>query len=337
MAKAKLTLVTEDYDRVRALHDGSVEIPDYSLNHSFLPPMDMFARLFTKHEFDISEMSFGAYLVALSRGSSNKTENQKGADAFPYVGLPIFPSRVFAHSSIYVRTDRGIDQPSDLKGKTIGIPNYQFTRGLCARGMLSDEYGITPADIVWRLAGVDQPQDLDYQRITAPPGVDLAALGPDATLSRALTDGDIDAMISASTPLCYRRRAPHIGRLFPDFRAVEQAYFKKTGIFPIMHLVAVRTSLVEANPGLPRALVDAFTRAKTAVMPHLTELDALAVHLPWLVAEAEATIALMGEDFWPYGLAANRAALETQIRWAHEQGLATRRFAVEELFHPSTL
>jgi len=328
MADQELTLITADYDRVRALHDGSVAVPGFRLRHSFLPPMEMFARLFTKHEFDISEMSFGAYLVALSRG--------KEADAFPYVGLPIFPSRVFAHSSIYVRGDR-IAGPADLKGKTVGVPNYQFTRGLCARGMLSDEYGITPADIVWRIAGIDTPQDLDYQRITAPPGVDLAALGPGATLSQALIDGDIDAMISASTPACFRDRAPGIARLFPDFRTVERAYYKKTGSFPIMHLVALRQGLIEAHPGLARSLVQAFTAAKAQVMPHLTELDALAVNLPWLVAEAESTIALMGEDFWPYGVEPNRTVLEAQIRWAHEQGLTTRRLAVEELFHPSTL
>ena len=328
MADIELTLVTEDYDRVGALHDGSVAIPGFRLRHSFLPPMDMFARLFTKHEFDISEMSFGAYLVALSRG--------KEADRFPYVGLPVFPSRVFAHSSIYVRSDR-INEPAELRGKTIGVPNYQFTRGLCARGMLSDEYGITPADIVWRIAGVDTPQDLDYQRIAAPPGVDLAAFEPGATLSQALIDGDIDAMISASTPACYANRAPGVARLFPDFRTIERAYFEKTGNFPIMHLVALRHSLVEAHPDLARSLIAAFTEAKARVMPHLTELDALAVHLPWLVAEAESTIALMGADFWPYGVEPNRAVLDAQIRWAHEQGLATRRFAVEELFHPSTL
>ena len=326
MTEAELTLATEDYDRVRALHDGSVTIPGVNLRHLFLAPMEMFARLFTGHEFDISEMSFGAYLVALSRDP----------DAFPYVGLPIFPSRVFAHSSIYVRADR-IDKPADLKGKTIGVPNYQFTRGLCARGMLSDEYGITPADLIWRIAGVDAPQDLDYQRIAAPPGVDLAALGAGATLSQALVDGEIDAMISASTPTCFREAKPNIARLFVDFRSVEHAYFEKTGIFPIMHLVAVRDRLVAADPDLPRRIVDAFADAKARVIPHLTELDALAVHLPWLVAEAEATIALMGEDFWPYGVAANRTVLDAQVRWAHEQGLADRRFPVEELFHPSTL
>ena len=329
MAKPELTLVTEDYDRVRALHDATITIPHFHLRHSFLPPMDMFARLFTKHEFDISEMSFGAYLVALSRG-------KEGSYAFPYVGLPVFPSRVFAHSSIYIRSDR-IATPADLRGKIIGVPNYQFTRGLCARGALSDEYGIVPADIIWRIAGVDTPQDLDYQRITAPPGVDLAALAPGATLSRALIDGEIDAMISASTPACYRQFAPNIARLFTDFRNVERAYYEKTGIFPIMYLVAVRASLVEANPDLPCSLIQAFTDAKAQVMPHLTELDALAVHLPWLVAEAESTIALMGEDFWPYGVEPNLTALEAQIRWAHEQGLAARRFTVEELFHPSTL
>ena len=334
MADLELTLATEDYDRVRALHDATVTIPGVRLNHLFLPPMEMFARLFTGHEFDISEMSFGAYLVALSRN--------QGSDAFPYVGIPVFPSRVFAHSSIYVRSDR-IATPADLKGKTVGVPNYQFTRGLCARGALSDEYGITPADLVWRMAGVDQPQDLDYQRITAPPGVDLAPLGPGpgpgapTTLSAALVNGDIDAMISASTPACFRDRAPNVARLFPDFRTVERGYYEKTGIFPIMHLLAVRQSLVDADPELPGKLVTAFATAKDRVMPHLTELDALAVHLPWLVAEAEDTIALMGDDFWPYGIDANRTALAAQIRWAHEQGLAARRFAVEELFHASTL
>ena len=326
MAEPELVLATENYARVRALHDGSVTVPGYRLRHLFLPPMEMFKRLFTGHEFDVSETSFGAYLVALSR-----TEGED--DPFPYIGLPVFPSRVFARSSIYIRTDRCIAGPRDLVGRTVGVPNYQFTRGLCARGVLSDEYGISPTDLVWRVAGVDEPQDLDYQRIAPPTGVDLAPLGPGATLSTALADGDIDAMISAATPGCFRDRAENVGRLFPDYRSVERAYYEKTGIFPIMHLIAVRSRLVDADPELPRKLVAAFGTAKDQVMPHLTELDALAVHLPWLVAEAEDTIALMGEDFWPYGVDDNRTVLEAQIRWAHEQGLASRRFAIEELFH----
>ena len=324
MAPVTITLATEDYDRVRALKDGRVPIEGCAVEHLTLHPPEMFARLFTRHEFDVSEMSFSTYLVALAKGD------------FPYIALPVFPSRAFAHSSIYVRTDRAIVAPADLRGRTVGIPNYQFSRGLAVRGVLRDEYGLVAADMAWRIGGIDTPQDHDYLKLKAAPGIDLDHVPPGETLSGMLEAGTLDAVICAPTPGCFVRRAPHVGRLFAEFRGVERAYFAKTGIFPIMHLVGIRRSLVERHPWMAATIARAFAAAKALARPALFELDALAVQLPWLVAEAEETVALMGEDFWPYGVAANRAALDAGTRWSYELGLTPARFAVDELFERST-
>jgi 4,5-dihydroxyphthalate decarboxylase len=250
--------------------------------------------------------------------------------------VPIFPSRVFPHSSIYIRTDRGIREPSDLKGRLIGIPNYHFTRGLVVRGMLADEYGVKNADIRWRIGGIDTPGGLTYMPFEPPAGVEVQTIPADQTLGQMLVDGRIDAIITYRDPQVFTDKAPNVGRLFPDFRSVEQAWFTKTGFFPIMHTVGIRNSLLAEHPWIAGAVMTAFEKAKAACMPHLVDLDALYTTLPWLVAEAEDTIRLMGADFWPYGLARNRTMIETQIRWSVEQGISAKRFNPEELFVPGS-
>lgn len=324
MPPVTITMATWDYDRVRAIKDGTVRVEGCEVNHIFLRPEETFFRLFTYHEFDVSEMSFSSYMLARSNGD------------FPYLALPIPVSRVFPHAGIFIRADRGIERPEDLNGKTVGAPNYQLTRGLCIRGMLQDEYGVKPSDLEWRIGGLDIPEFLDYVPQRAPKGVRIEPISAGNTLSQMLADGELDAVFTAQTPICWRRRAPNVGRLFPDYRTAELNYFKKTGIFPIMHLIAVRQSLVEKYPWMPRAIVKAFEEAKAAIMPNLTEITALTTTLPWVTAEAEKTIAEMGEDFWPYGIEKNRKTIEAEIRWSYEQGLSKPRFEVEELFAPST-
>ena len=317
-----ITVVSGDYDRIQAIKTGKVPVEGCAVTYVNLAPPETFQRLFTNQEFDVAEMSFSSYMLARSRMD------------WPYTAVPIFPSRVFPHSSIYVRTDRGIHRPEDLKGKLIGIPNYHFTRGLVVRGMLQDEYGVRNEDIRWRIGGIDAPGGLTYMPFDPPAGLEVETIPADKTLGQMLVDGKIDAIITYRDPQVFTDRAPNIGRLFPNFRPVEQAWFKKTGFFPIMHTVGVRNSLLAEHPWLARAVVKAFEQSKAACMPHLVDLDALYTSLPWLVAEAEDTIKLMGEDFWPYGLAKNRKMIETQVRWSVEQGISAKCFTPQELFVP---
>ena len=324
MAPIAISIASDDYDRVRALRSGRVGVEGCAVTYLTLPPSETFPRLFNHQEFDVSEMSLSTYMLARSKGP------------WPYRAIPVLLSRVFPHCSIWIRTDRGISGPEDLKGRAIGAPSYHFTRLLCVRGMLSDEYGVRPADIRWRLGGYNQPQRRNYVGAEPPQGVDVETIDADKSLNGMLESGELDAVIGARDPLAFLQRAPHIDRLFPDFRPLEQAYYRKTGIFPVMHVIGVRESLIEAHPWLARNLMKAFEESKAACLPSLAELDALTVTLPWLVAEYEDTVRLMGEDFWPYGIAPNRPTLEAEIRWSFEQGLSGRRWDVEELFVEST-
>ena len=322
MPPLSITVVSGDYDRIRAIKSGKVAVEGCSVTYLTLTPPETFKRLFDDHEFDVAEMSFSSYLLARSRFD------------WPYTAVPVFLSRVFPHCSIYIRTDRGIRRPEDLQGRTVGIPNWHFTRGLVVRGMLQDEYGVRCGDIRWRVGGIDTPGGLTYMPIEPPAGIEVQPIGAGETLGAMLADGRIDAIITYRDPQVFTDKTPNIGRLFPDFRTAERAWFAKTGIFPIMHTVGIRNSLLDRHPWLAANVVTAFAQAKALCMPHLTDLDALAVTLPWLVAEAEATVELMGEDFWPYGVAKNHVTLAAQARWSVEQGIAHRLFAPEELFAP---
>jgi 4,5-dihydroxyphthalate decarboxylase len=325
MAPRRLLVAGDDYDRIQALKSGAAAIPGFEIDYLILEPGDTFQRLFRKNEFDISEMSFSTYLVALAKGG------------FPYRALPVFLSRVFPYGSIYIRTDRGIAAPADLKGRLVGVPSYHFTRGLVVRGMLQDEFGISPADLRWRIGGVDRAEDFSYVAKPSPPGVDIEFIAPGEALAPMLQRGEIDAIISYRDPEIVLAGAPGIARLFPDFRAREQDWYRRRGVFPAMHMLGIRNDLVAAHPELPRLVCAAYEAAKRACLPRLLDLDSLKVTLPWLVAETHDTIALMGKDFWPYGVPKNRRMIETQARWSHEQGLAPRRFAPEDIFEPSTL
>lgn len=325
MADLSLLAAGDDYDRIQALKSGAVTIEGCALRYLTLEPGDTFQRLFRGHEFDISEMSFSTYMMALGQGG------------FPYRAIPVFLSRVFAHGSIYVRTDRGIRTPQDLKGRLVGVPSYHFTRGLVARGVLQDEYGIRPQDVRWRIGGVDRAEDFNYVAKPSPPGVDIEFIAADRHLGAELAEGRIDAIISYRDPVVLTDGTPHIGRLFPDFRTAEQDWFRRTRVFPAMHIVGIRAALVEAHPWLPLAVCRAYQAAKAQCLPRLADLDSLKVTLPWLVAETLATRALMGDDFWPYGVPKNRTMIETQIRWSFEQGLSRQRLSAAEVFVPSTL
>lgn len=320
----KLTLACDGYDRVEALRRGEVGIERCEIEFIASERGVTFKRLFREHAFDISEMSFSIFMSLRDR-------------TLPYRAIPVFLSRVFPHGSLYIRTDRGIRTPQDLRGRTVGVPSYHFTRGLVVRGMLADEYGVEPREIRWLVGGVDQPEDVTFVDRTAPPGVDIDYLAPDRHLGAELAAGRIDAIVSYRDPAILGGGVPDVGRLFPDFRAAERDWYRRTGLFPAMHVVGIRESLVRDHPWLPRAVCTAFEAAKARCLPRLFDLDALKVTLPWLVAEAHATVALMGADFWPYGVAKNRRMIDTQARWSFEQGLSRRLLSVSDLFEPSTL
>jgi 4,5-dihydroxyphthalate decarboxylase len=323
MANVPVTFACSDNDRTRAIIDGRARIEGCDVTTLVLEPAEMFARACRYFEFDITELSFSSYMRMVDQGDS------------PYTAVPAFLSRAFRHSSIYVRTDRGIRSPADLAGRTVGVPEYQMTAALWLRGMLQDEHGVAPQDLKWRTGGQEQPGREERMPV-AIPGLDLKPIPEGATLSAMLQSGDIDAMLSARTPSVFLRRAPHVDRMFPDYKAVEQAYYKKTGYFPIMHIVAIRTSLAARYPWLPASVYKALLESKAIGLEKLTNLAQLAVALPWMEFESSATKALMGNDYWRYGVKDCRHEIDVMTRYAHEQGLTARRLAPEELFAAST-
>jgi 4,5-dihydroxyphthalate decarboxylase len=324
MRKLQLTLACCDYDRVRALFSGRVPIEGCEVIPLALEGEAMFHRAFKFHEFDIAELSLSSHTATVSRGTNE------------YIGIPAFVSRVFRHSGIYIRTDRGIHKPQDLRGRTVGVPEYQITANAWIRGMLKDEYGVGAEEIRWRRGGIEEPGRDERSPIQLPREIDLQQVPEGKTLSGMLERGELDAVIGARAPSCFDRGAPHVGRLFPEYKALEQDYFRRTGLFPIMHLIGIRKSLVEKYPWLPVTVYNAFVAAKEVAVKDLTEIGQLMVHLPWVVDHYKEARRVMGDDYWPYGLNENRKALETFTRYHHEQHLSVRRVAPEELFAPST-
>jgi 4,5-dihydroxyphthalate decarboxylase len=324
MSRLAITIATWDYDRVRALADGRVRAEGCDINYLTMPVEEILERAFFHHEFDVAEIGFSPYLIALSRGVA------------PYLAIPAFLSRMFRHSAIYIRGDRGIQSLPDLKSRRVGVPEYQMSAALWVRGLLQDEFGVAAADINWVQGGLETPGRRDKFPLNLPAGFPLVSAG-DKTLSQLLAEGELDAVISARAPSCLVAGRSPVRRLFPDYRAAERDYFRLTGIFPIMHAVGVRRDVAERHPWLPASLYKAFAQAKRLADAELSELTALKIGLPWLTAEFDATRELMGDDFWSYGVERNRRTLELMARYSYEQGLAVRPLAVEEMFVPSTL
>jgi len=325
MRKLQLTLACCDYDRTRALFDGRVTVEGCDILPVALEPEEAFHRAFKYQEFDVSELSLSSHTMMVSRGEN------------PYVAIPAFVSRLFRHSGIYIRTDRGINTPADLKGKRVGLPEYQITANVWIRGILQDEYGVKPADIHWRRGGIEEPGREERAPLKLPPEIDLQQIPHDRTLTGMLESGELDAVIGARAPSCFTRGAPNVARMFPDHRKVEEDYYRRTKIFPTMHVIGIRRSIAEAHPWLAASLYKAFAQAKALAMVELAQIGHLFNSLPFGVSEVAAAKALMGEDFWSYGFEANRHVLETFTRYHHEQGLSAKKVAPEALFAPSTL
>lgn len=319
------TMACQGYDRMWPLRTGEVRVGGAELNFLDLPVEETFFRMLKFGEFDIAEMSLSSYVLTLAQGA-------------PFVAVPVFPSRAFRHSAVYVSQDSPVTNPRDLAAGTVGVPEYQITAAVWVRGILAEHHGLPVESVRYRTGGLDAPGREEKLALGLPPGVDVRPIGEGQTLSRLLLEGELDAVYSARNPGPFNSGG-HGGlrRLFPDPEQVERDYHARTGIFPIMHVLVLRREVYERHRWLARELVKACARAKSVALAGLGETAALPYALPWLWAEVERTRTTLGDDWWPYGVEKCRTTLETFLRYSHEQGLAARRYRPEELFAPETL
>ncbi|MBM3367551.1 MAG: ABC transporter substrate-binding protein [Betaproteobacteria bacterium] len=323
MARLQLSVAMGDYDRTRALFDGRVQIDGVDPVFMLLNPEEMFFRSMRSVDFDITELSFSSYLVRHSRGDC------------PYIAVPVYLSRAFRHTSIYVRKDR-IKAPQDLKGKRVGVPEYQLTANVWARAILQDDFGVRPSDVTWVCGGIDTPGRPEKVKLQLPPEVQVENAPEGRTISDLLDRGEIDGFIGPRPPSRHVLGNPNVRWLFDDPTAVAKDYYRRTSVFPIMHVAALRKELAERHPWLPGALLKAFTQAKAVALDRLSDTSATKVTLPFVEEQLKAARETMGEDFWSYGVAPARKTLEAFVRAHHAQGLSARLVPVEELFHAST-
>ena len=325
MTKLRLSLGCWDYDRTQALMDGRVQAEGIDLNALNMPVEETFFRMLRHREFDVAEMSLSSYAVSLSNPQR------------PFVAIPIFPSRFFRHSCIYVNADAGIREPKDLIGKRVGTPEYQMTAPVWIRGILSEHYGVPVDSVTYCTGGEEEPGRPEKLKLNLPPRIRVEPIGPTQTLSTMLEKGEIDALYTARMPSSFRKGSGRVRRLFENHVDIERQYFRDTGIFPIMHTVAIRREVYEQNRWVAQSLTKAFAEAQRLTYQGLQETAALKAMLPWLTAHLDDTRREMGDDFWPYGLTPNRKALGTFLRYHHEQGLSPRLLACDELFAPESL
>ncbi len=325
MSKLRLTLACWNYDRTRALLEGTVRPDGIDLVYLNMPVEETFFRMLRHREFDVAEMSLSSYTMSLFR------------DPQPFVAIPVWPSRFFRHSCIYVNAQAGIREPHDLVGKRIGNPEYQMTAPVWIRGILADEYGVAPDAVTYVTGGEEQPGRSEKLKLELPPNFRIEPIGPTQTLSQMLADGEIAALQTARMPSSFVRHPDKVKRLFENYVDVERDYYRRTKIFPIMHTVVIRRDVYEKNRWVAQSLYKAFAAAQRDTYEDLRQTAALKTMLPWLTAHVEDARREMGDDFWPYGFHANRAVLDTFLRYHHEQGLSKRRLQAEELFAPETL
>src|SRR5581483_835216 len=318
-ARLHLTMATTDDDHVRDAVHGVVRPDGITLTAFVLNVEEVFFRFIKNREWDVSEMSFGKFIGFASQGNS------------PFVGIPVFPSRVFRHSAFYVRADRGIRTPKDLEGKRVGIPEWAQTAGIYARGFLAETGGVDLTKIEWVQAGMNEAGREEKVEFTLPKGIRYTQRR-DTSVSAMLLSGEIDAAISARVPDAFTHGQGKVVRLYPDYRAEEARYFAATGIYPIMHVIAMRRAVFERYPWAAMNLFKALDEAKRRSQERLADLTASRVPVPWSASIAEEFGAAFGEDPFPYGLEANRKTLDAYCRFAHDQGVTVRRMTPDELF-----
>jgi 4,5-dihydroxyphthalate decarboxylase len=319
MTNLRLTLACGPYDRTQSLRDGTLKPEGIDLNYVTLQPAEIFWRMLQYKEFDASEMSLSNYTTLVS-----------GGDA-PFIAIPAFPSRVFRHGYFFINTEKGINGPQDLKGKRGGVPEYSMTAAVYMRGLLEHEYGVKPGDIEWVQGRADRlgkklPSDI---RLTqAPTGMELGDM---------LERGEIDFMMTANNPLSFRRGSGKVRRLFPNYGELEKDYCRRTKIYPIMHTIVIRRDIYERDPWVALSLYKALCRAKDISYHHILETGSPKASLAWLQPLLEEEQAIIGDDWFPYGIEKNRPSIDALLQYAHEHGLTDRRIKIEELFAPSTL
>lgn len=325
MAKLQLSIAVGNYDRMRPLVDGEVQIDGVDPVFMLQDPEEIFFRAFRHADYDICELSLSSYSVKTAEGSS------------PYIAVPVFPSRTFRHASIYVRKDRGINEPADLKGKRVGVPEYQLTANIWVRLFLEEDYSVRPADVTWVRGGYEDPGRIEKITLRLPEGVRLENAPESETISGLLASGNVDAVIGPRVPSCYGRGDGQIKHLFDDPQKTASDWYRRTHLFPIMHTLGVRRELTERHPWLPGALTKAFEKSKALALKRLSDTSATKITLPFADVQLANARALMGEDFWPYGFAPNEFTLNRFLAQHQHEGLSSRLLDARELFHPGSL
>jgi 4,5-dihydroxyphthalate decarboxylase len=326
MVRLAITLAGGDCDRTRALADGRVEIEGVDLTMLTLSPEETFFRMVRFEEFDVAELSLSTFVLTLQQGA-------------PFVAIPVYPSRAFRHNGIYVHSGAGIESPEHLAGRCVGVAEYQLTANVWIRGILSDFHNVPVNSVRYITGGLHQPGREEKVAIPLlPEGVEVVPCPDGRTLSEMLVSGEIDALYTPRVPRPFLERDPRVRRLFPKVREVEESYYQQTRIFPIMHIIAIRREVYQRNRWLARSLAKAFAEARDLAFRGLDETASLPLVLPWAYEEIGRVQALMGEDYWSYGLNdVNELALSTFLRYAREQGLAEDEIKPRDLFAPETL
>ena len=330
MAVIKLDVAFSDYDRTRSLVDGTVKFTDVEATFHSAPIVTQIFEGMVHGKYHVAELGMTYFLRTFKNGSS------------PFIALPVFPNRAFRHSAIYVNRASGIERPEDLNGKTIGeLALYGHDAGIMPKGLLMYDHGFRPETCRWIIGGLDWPmKPIDFVGNPHPSNVRVENIPQGKELGTMLESGEIDALISADNPKCILDQSPKVGRLFPDYPSVELAYFERTGIFPILHTVVMRRDLLASNPGLALPLYQGFCDAKDAAIKkyeHAHIFNNMDIMFPWFNHLVERDRQTLGEDWWPYGIGANRKTLETVLRYHYEQGITERLYAIEELFLPELL
>ena len=323
MSRLQLTFACGDYDRTRALEEGTVRPEGIDLTYLRLPVEETFFRMMRYREFELAEMSMSTYVKSLD------------LEEPPFVALPVYTSRQFRHAGIFVHAASGIEEPADLRGKVVGTPEWQLTANVWIRGTLADHHGVPIDSVEYRTGGQESPGRVEKAAVDLGDRIRISPIPPDRTLAQMLGTGEIDAFQGPRVPSSFVPGGP-VRRLFADPVAAEKAYFAETGIFPIMHVVVVRRDVYERHPWVAQTLTKSLHLAKQKAMAELYDASALRFMLPWLIPGLEEARALLGEDYWSYGLEANRHVLETFLRYHHDQGLSRRPYAPEELFAPES-
>src|SRR6476620_96986 len=323
MSKLKLTLACWDYDRTRPLIDGRVQAEDIDLEIKIMRPRQTFPRMLEDKEFEVSELSLGSYV------------SLKGRGACPFVAVPVALSKIFRHSCIYVRTDAGIETPQDLRGKRVGTTQLGSTAVIFMNGILQHEYGVMMEDIQWFIGGLTTATQRPLIPLKLPGKIKVEFLPADRTLEGMLESGELDALLAIYIPSIFQKGSPRIARLFPNYYDTEQDYYRRTGIFPIMHTVALRDDIYREHPWAARSIYRAFRETRDLAVDGLYDTDALRLSLRWLIHHVEETWRVLGKDFWAYGLEPNRPTLQAIGQYVYEQGFSPRIVSPDELFAPN--